>query len=71
MRQAGIIAAAGIVAMEHMIDKLAEDHSNARLLAEGSRDIKGLSLNPEPVQTNMLFFRLTWGLASIRGLEAG
>jgi len=70
MRQAGIIAAAGIVAMEQMIDRLAGDHRNARLLAESLRDIKGLSLKPDPVQTNMVFFRLPWDRVSIQELEA-
>lgn len=58
MRQAGIIAAAGIVALEQMVDRLAEDHSNARLLAEGLREIKGLLLKPDVVQTNIVYFKL-------------
>ncbi len=55
MRQAGIIAAAGIVALTEMIDRLAEDHANARLLAEGLATIPGLRLNPPQPRTNMVF----------------
>jgi len=58
MRQAGIIAAAGIVALEQMVDRLAEDHANARRLAEGLAEIAGLSVNLERVQTNMVYFDL-------------
>ncbi|MCL4458919.1 MAG: low-specificity L-threonine aldolase [Chloroflexi bacterium] len=59
MRQAGIIAAAGIVALEQMIDRLAEDHQNARLLAEGLAEIEGISLDPTTVQTNIIAFHIT------------
>ena len=58
MRQAGIIAAAGIVALEKMIDRLAEDHANARHLAEGLARIPGVIVEPEKVKTNILFFEL-------------
>ena len=69
MRQAGIIAAAGIVAMEQMIDRLADDHRNARLLSSLLSDIEGLSIKPVPVQTNMVFFRLPWKRVSVQELE--
>ena len=59
MRQAGIIAAAGIVALEQMIDRLAEDHVNARRLAEGIAGIPGIAIESARVRTNMLFFDLT------------
>lgn len=59
MRQAGILAAAGIVALETMIDRLAEDHQRARLLAQGLNSIDGLILNPGTPQTNMIFCRLS------------
>ena len=55
MRQAGIIAAAGIVALETMIDRLADDHANARVLAEGLDAIDGLSVDMASVQTNMVY----------------
>ena len=58
MRQAGIIAAAGIVALEEMIGRLAEDHANARRLAEGIAKIPGLTTSPERVQTNILYVDL-------------
>jgi threonine aldolase len=55
MRQAGIIAAPGIIAITKMIDRLKEDHENAAMLAKALREIKGIKL-PYPVQTNMVFF---------------
>jgi len=55
MRQAGIIAAAGIVALESMTDRLAEDHANARRLAEGITKIPGLATDPTRVLTNILY----------------
>ncbi|OHB79169.1 MAG: threonine aldolase [Planctomycetes bacterium RBG_16_55_9] len=58
MRQCGIIAAAGIVALEQMVERLAEDHANARRLAEGIARIAGLSIEPEKVQTNIVYFDL-------------
>ena len=65
MRQAGIIAAAGIVALEQMVERLAEDHDNARRLAEGLADLKGLSLGGlEKVRTNIIYMDLTSDLPS-------
>jgi threonine aldolase len=58
MRQAGIIAAAGIVALEEMTDRLAEDHANARRLAEGIAGISGLATDPAQVRTNILYVDL-------------
>lgn len=55
MRQAGIIAAAGIVALETMIDRLAEDHANARALAEGAARLSGVKVDLSSVQTNMVY----------------
>lgn len=54
MRQAGILAAAGIYALENNVERLAEDHANAKRLADGLRNIDGFSLAEEP-QTNMVF----------------
>lgn len=59
MRQAGVLAAAGIVALEKMVDRLAEDHVNARRLAEGLADTPGVTIDLDRVQTNILFFNLT------------
>ena len=56
MRQVGVIAAACIVALEQMIDRLAEDHANARRLADGLAQIPGIRLDPSRVQTNIVFF---------------
>jgi threonine aldolase len=58
MRQVGVIAAAGIVALETMIDRLAEDHANARKLAEGLRQIKSITITQEKVPTNIVMFDL-------------
>ena len=57
MRQAGIMAAAGIVALRTMIDRLSEDHDNARTLAEGMVKL-GFEIDMETVQTNMVFFEV-------------
>ncbi|PWH16972.1 MAG: low-specificity L-threonine aldolase [Ardenticatenia bacterium] len=57
-RQAGIIAAAGIVALEQMVDRLAEDHANARLLADGLANMPGITLDLTRVQTNLVFFEV-------------
>jgi len=58
MRQAGVLAAAGIVALEQMVDRLQEDHDNARLLAEGMAATPGLHVDLARVQTNIVFFDL-------------
>jgi threonine aldolase len=57
MRQAGVIAAAGIIALEKMVSRLAEDHRNASRLAEGLKDVPGLDLEDEP-QTNIVVCRV-------------
>lgn len=56
MRQSGIIAAAGITALEQMVDRLAQDHENAGRLAEGIAKIPGLSIELNRVQTNIVYF---------------
>ncbi|MGQ9489716.1 MAG: low-specificity L-threonine aldolase [Anaerolineae bacterium] len=58
MRQAGVIAAAGIVALEQMVDRLAEDHANAAALAEGLTALPGIEVETVPVRTNIVFFRV-------------
>ncbi len=58
MRQAGILAAAGIIALEGMIERLAEDHLNARLLANELSAIDGLRLEPDRVATNIVYCEL-------------
>ncbi|MFB0520173.1 MAG: low-specificity L-threonine aldolase [Desulfatiglandales bacterium] len=59
MRQVGILAAGGIVALTEMLDRLAGDHANARKLAEGLADIDGLSIDPERVKTNIVYLKVT------------
>lgn len=54
MRQAGVLAAAGLVALRSMVQRLAEDHDNARFLAEGLSAVRGCDLDPMAVQTNMV-----------------
>jgi threonine aldolase len=58
MRQAGVVAAPGIVALEKMVDRLREDHENAKFLAEKMAKLNGIKLNMENVQTNMISFEL-------------
>ena len=58
MRQAGLMAAAGIHALEHNVERLAEDHANARLLAEVLQDIPGAQVDVSAVQTNMVYMHI-------------
>ena len=72
MRQAGIIAAAGIVALETMVDRLGEDHANARRLAQGLAGIQGIILAQDSIPTNIVMFDLSPELPVgefIEGLE--
>ena len=61
MRQAGVLAAAGLVALQENVERLAEDHDNARRLAEGIAAIPGFSIDPSRVQTNIVLFSVTAG----------
>ena len=70
MRQAGILAAAGLVALDTMIDRLAEDHQNSRRLAQGLANIDGLSVDPESIQTNIVFFEVDEDLGTAADLIA-
>jgi threonine aldolase len=65
MRQAGIIAAGALYALEHHINRLAEDHEKARVLAEAIRQTPGLTLDPDIVDTNIVIFKIapTFGTA--------
>lgn len=58
MRQVGVLAAAGLVALDKMVDRLAEDHTNARTLAEGLAELPGVRCDLSRVQTNLVFFDL-------------
>jgi len=59
MRQAGVLAAAGIVALNEMVDRLADDHANARKLAEGLSAMEGLDIGPNGIKTNIVYFEIT------------
>jgi threonine aldolase len=59
MRQAGIIAAAGIVALNEMVERLAEDHATAQRLAEGLAQLPRVMIDLETVQTNLVIFRVS------------
>jgi threonine aldolase len=56
MRQAGVLAAAGLIALEEMPKRLGEDHANARLLAEGLSQVPGIGIQMSRVQTNIVIF---------------
>ena len=58
MRQAGILAAAGLVALDSMVDRLADDHANARRLAQGLANIDGISVDPDTIHTNIVIFEV-------------
>ncbi len=59
MRQAGVLAAAGLVALDQMVDRLAEDHANAAALADALRDVPAILVEDVPCRTNILFFQVT------------
>ena len=67
MRQAGIIAAPGIVALNSMVDRLAEDHENARVLAEGLAGIQGISIDPAKIQTNIVYYTVDGNVSAFLG----
>lgn len=56
MRQSGILAAAGLYALDHHVERLADDHRRARRFAEGLAEIPGIEVDPKSVETNMVFF---------------
>jgi threonine aldolase len=62
MRQAGVLAAAGIVSLKRMVDRLADDHEKAKNLALGLAEIPGIQVDPDMVKTNMVFFELEDGV---------
>jgi threonine aldolase len=67
MRQAGMIAAAGLVALEGMVDRLADDHARARTLAAGLCKIPGVVLEQDPPPSNMVYLQLDPGLPMTAG----
>jgi len=58
MRQVGMLGAAGLFALDNMVDRLAEDHANARTLAEGLAEMDGVRIDLARVQTNLVIFEL-------------
>jgi threonine aldolase len=64
MRQTGVLAAAGLIALDTMVDRLADDHANARILAEGLSELPGISCDLSRVQTNLVYFDVTKGSAA-------
>ena len=71
MRQAGILAAAGIYGLDHHFDRLKEDHENAKRLALGLQEIKGISIHPDHVETNILIFGVAQtGMSSVEVRDA-
>jgi threonine aldolase len=70
MRQAGVIAAAGLYALDHHVDRLAEDHANARRLAEGLAAIDGITIDPASVETNIVVFDVPDAPAFCAALES-
>jgi threonine aldolase len=69
MRQAGIIAAAGVYALECMVDRLAEDHTNAKVLARGLAELPMVDLDPDTIETNIVIFRVDDAVGFARGLK--
>ena len=59
MRQSGSIAAAGVYALEHNVDRMAEDHENARLFADSIANLPGIRVEPDRIETNMVFFEVS------------
>lgn len=71
MRQAGILAAACLVALDQMVERLAEDHANARLLANGLALLPGIVIDPDAVETNILYFDVVQPGLTGAALSAG
>ncbi|HZZ82077.1 MAG TPA: low-specificity L-threonine aldolase [Gemmataceae bacterium] len=70
MRQAGIIAAACIYAIDHNIERMADDHRNAQVIAQAIADTPGLTLEPTEVDTNLVWFRIDPAVATAKDIAA-
>jgi threonine aldolase len=70
MRQSGVLAAAALYALDHHVDRLADDHANARALAEGLAELPGVTLDPAVVETNIVVFGMPDAVAFCAALEA-
>jgi threonine aldolase len=76
MRQAGIVAAAGLYSLDHNVERLAEDHANARALADGIAALDGAEIDPSTVDTNIVIFEVAdparvIGALAQRGVDMG
>lgn len=71
MRQSGVIAAAGLYALENHVDRMAEDHANARVFAERVANLPGISVDLDTVQTNMIFFDVSRSGISAPAMQTG
>jgi threonine aldolase len=69
LRQAGVVAAAGLYALDHNVERLAEDHANARVLAEGLAEIDGVGIDPSTVETNIVIFEVDDAVALLGTLS--
>jgi threonine aldolase len=70
MRQSGIVAAAGLYALDHHVERLADDHARAKRLAEGLAEMPGVALDPATVETNIVIFGVPDAPAFCAALEA-
>ena len=70
MRQAGIAAAAALYALDHHIERLADDHRNAQVIAQAIADTPGLRLDPPDVETNLIWFEVDPDLGSAKDVAA-
>ncbi len=71
LRQAGIIAAGGLYALRHNVERLAEDHVHARILADGLAAMPGITIDPRTVETNLVFFDVAaLGMTAVQWCEA-
>jgi threonine aldolase len=70
MRQAGVVAAAALYALDHNVKRLADDHKNARLIAQAIADTPGLRLHPPEVDTNLIWFRASPELGTAKDVAA-
>jgi threonine aldolase len=70
MRQAGVLAAAALYALDHHVDRLAEDHANAQILARAVEETDGLSLEAGPVETNLVWIAVDPALGTAADVVA-
>lgn len=68
MRQAGILAAGALYALEHNVDRLAEDHANARHLADALAETRGISIDPSTIETNIVYFDVDEAVGTAQSL---